>query len=145
MLVSDINFWKSKGYSIILLTGTKSRGRGISSALSEKGEELLLRDDMAGELLPGQIVAVPGSISKGFEYVDGKFVLISDREVYGFSKKKRKIRRRRQSIDPFTDLKIGDYVVHENHGIGRYLGIEKLTVGGQKRDYLNIQYSGSDT
>ena len=145
MLVSDINFWKSKGYSIILLTGTKSRGRGISSALSEKGEELLLWDDMEGELLPGQIVAVPGSISKGFEYVDGKFVLISDREVYGFSKKKRKIKRRRQSIDPFTDLKIGDYVVHENHGIGRYLGIEKLTVGGQKRDYLNIQYSGSDT
>ncbi len=145
MLASDIGFWKARGYSIILLTGTKSRGKGISSALSENGEELLLRYDMEGELLPGQVVGIPGSISKGFEYVDGKFVIISDREVYGFSRKKRPAKRKRQSIDPFTDLKVGDYVVHENHGIGKYLGIEKLTVGGQRRDYLNIQYSGSDT
>ena len=103
---------------------------------------MLLRYDMEGELLPGQVVGIPGSISKGFEYVDGKFVIISDREVYGFSRKKRPAKRKRQSIDPFTDLKVGDYVVHENHGIGKYLGIEKLTVGGQRRDYLNIQYLG---
>lgn len=146
MLADDIKFWKDKGYSTILLTGTDSRGDGVRSALSEFGLEVVIQDNMDGRILPGQVICVPGSISKGFEYVDGKIVMVSDTEVYGFSKKRAPTRkRRRRSIDPFTDLKVGDYVVHENHGIGRYLGIEKLTVGGQRRDYLNIQYSGSDT
>lgn len=145
MLADDIKFWKEKNYSVIILTGASSRGEGIRSALAEWDIEMVIREDLKGHLLPGKVIGVPGSLAKGFEYVDGKFVVVSDREVHGFSKSRTPAKKKRRKIDPFTDLKVGDYVVHENHGIGKYLGIEKLTIDGKRRDYLNIQYSGSDT
>ncbi|NMA94435.1 MAG: transcription-repair coupling factor [Clostridiales bacterium] len=147
MLFEDIASWKERGYSIIIFIGNRSKGEVIQRAMQDRGIEMVIfAEDDRTWVVPGQIVGIQSDISRGFEYIDGKLVVISHREIHGFSSKKRAIRReKRQKIDPFTDLKTGDYVVHESHGIGRYLGIEKLTIDGKLRDYLNIQYAGSDT
>lgn len=147
MLADDIKFWKERKYSIILLSGNRSRGEGLASNLIDFGIEATLQEDIYAELLPGQVIIVPGSISKGFEYPEGRFVLVSDHEIYGVTKRKTKSKPskvKRKKLETFTDLKVGDYVVHENHGIGKYLGIQTLVVNGQKRDYLYIKYSGTD-
>lgn len=144
ILADDIRFWKDKKYSIILLTGSSSRGEGLVASLKEYGIEAFLSDEGYGELMPGQIAVVPGTIGSGFEYLDSHFAIVSDKEIYGVSKRKKRVRKKTAKLDTFTDLKIGDFVVHENHGIGKYIGIETLVVNGQKRDYLHIKYSGTD-
>lgn len=144
LLAQDLSFWKEKKYSVLLLSGSRSKAGNLADALLEHKLEALILSEAEGDILPGQIAIVPGSLSKGFEYTDGRFVLISDQELFGSRKRKTRPRPKRKKLDPFTDLKAGSYVVHENHGIGKYLGIEKLTVNGQERDYLLIRYAGTD-
>ena len=145
MLAEDIAYWRQKKYSVILLIGSRSGGgKGLIKSLEEYQIPAIYRDTAEGEILPGQVIVMPGTLSKGFEYPDVRFALVSDKEIYGVQKRKTQTKKRGKKLDPFTDLKPGDYVVHESHGIGRYLGIEQLVVNGQKRDYLNIQYAGTD-
>jgi len=145
LLAQDLLFWKQRGYSMLLFSGSRSKAERLADALLEHGLEVLLLPNATGDILPGQIAAVSGSLSKGFEYTEGRFVLISDHELFGTQKRKAKPKSsRRKKLDPFTDLKVGSYVVHENHGIGKYMGVEKLTVDGQERDYLLIRYAGTD-
>jgi transcription-repair coupling factor (superfamily II helicase) len=144
LLAEDIRYWKGKKYSILLLSGNRLKAEGLVSTLLDFGLEAIVRPEMKSDIHPGQAIIVPGTLSKGFEYMDGRFVLVSDQEIYGVQKKKTIAKKKAKKLDPFTDLKAGSYVVHENHGIGRYLGIEKLTVNGQERDYLNVQYAGTD-
>lgn len=146
MLVEDLKFWHQKKYSVILFAGNSSKGKTLVSDLYDKGIEAVLNSDLEGSLPLGQVVVIPRSIRMGFEYPDGKFAIISDNEIYGKGKQIRasKSYSKKRKLDPFTDLKAGDYVVHESHGIGKYLGIETLVVNDQKRDYLNIKYGGTD-
>ena len=94
----------------------------------------------------GQVVVTHGALQKGFEYPLINFVLVSDKEIFGKEKTVRKSAFRKSAgrIKAFTDLNVGDYVVHQNHGIGQYMGIEKLVVEGAKKDYLKIRYKGDD-
>lgn len=145
LLIEDVSYWKSKGYSIILLTGNTTRGKGLMSSLMDNDIPAFILDTYTKHVQPGQVALIPGTLSKGFEYIDAKFVIVSDKEIYGVQRKRQSMpKKSRRKLDPFTDLKVGDYVVHESHGIGKYLGIEKLVVDGQKRDYLLIQYAGTD-
>lgn len=90
------------------------------------------------------------AISEGFQYRDIKFTVITDKEMIGVqrsglkSKKKKKKNTNAQKIDSFLDLNPGDYVVHENSGIGRYTGIDQITVDGIKKDYMKIVYRDGD-
>lgn len=88
------------------------------------------------------------AISKGFNFLDDKLVVITEQEIFGKVRKKR-IRRSNnisnaERLKDYNELEIGDYVVHKNHGIGKYMGIETIEVGGIHRDYLTIQYQNSD-
>ena len=101
------------------------------------------------EIKSSQIIIVPGNISSGFEYKSIKFVVITDNEIIGVqkrtsTKKKKKKNKNGTKIDSFLDLNIGDYVVHENSGIGRYTGIEQIVVNNIKKDYIKIIYQGGD-
>jgi transcription-repair coupling factor (superfamily II helicase) len=147
LLAEDLKIWKDKKYSVLLLIGTKSRGLNIVKALRDMNIECIFTEDKERDILPGQVVAYPGSISKGFEYPEFGFVVISDNEIYGIKKKRTKVKKQRSAdkINIFTDLKPGDYVVHENHGIGLFTGLVKLEVEGQARDYLHIKYLGGDS
>ncbi|MGI6526734.1 MAG: transcription-repair coupling factor [Caldicoprobacterales bacterium] len=144
LLAEDLRYWKQHDYSILLLSGSRSKAEGLADGLMEAGLEAVIRSDARGEIAKGQIVIAPGSLSKGFEYTEGRFVLVGDKDIHGTQKRSTRAKKRKRKLDPFTDLKTGSLVVHENHGIGKYLGIEKLTVNGQERDYLLIRYAGTD-
>jgi transcription-repair coupling factor (superfamily II helicase) len=142
LLIDDIKIWKEKKYRIVILSGTRKRGERFSEELMSAGIESVFSEDYNIEMQPGQVIIIRGSLNKGFEYPEIGFVLLSDSTVFGHGKKPKKVSRdfKGDRINVFTDLKIGDYVVHKAHGIGQYVGIEKLTVEGIIRDYIKIKY-----
>ena len=106
----------------------------ISAFFEEDGER---------QVMPGEVMIIKGQLRSGFMYPMIKFVAISDTDIFG-EKKKRKRRKHGYSgtnISSFTDLNIGDYVVHENHGLGVYRGIEKIEVDHIVKDYIKIEYA----
>jgi transcription-repair coupling factor (superfamily II helicase) len=145
LLIEDIRLKKKEGYKTLILSGTKSRGERLINTLKDRDIESVYRD-IISEIKDGEVVVTYGSILKGFEYPDIKICVISDKGVFGESK--RKIRKRPKKgvakIKSFTDLKLGDYVVHVNHGIGVYKGIKQLEVKGHKKDYLKLEYLSND-
>ncbi|WP_200804884.1 transcription-repair coupling factor [Anaerosalibacter sp. Marseille-P3206] len=145
-LVEELNHYKYRGYKTIIFSGTLDRGKRLETVLREKGIECVYVEDSNREIKTSQIFITEGSIHRGFEYPNIKFALISDKEVYGTIKRKTRkpTKKDREKIVSFSDLKIGDYVVHENHGIGQYLGIEQLDIQGIKKDYMTIKYQGKD-
>lgn len=145
LLVKEIERLQYKGYKTVLIPGTKERAIRLSELLKERGiaSEFVISEKE--ELVSGQVVILQGNLRKGFEYIKNKYAVITDYEIYGVHKKQNRKRAKRKDASPiksFIDLKVGDYVVHEGHGIGKYLGIEELKVDGIKKDYLKIKYSG---
>lgn len=142
LLIEDIIRLQSKNYRIIVLSGPKGRGHRLVETLTTSDIISSYQDNFDKELTKGQIVVTHGSVQKGFEYPGCSLVVISDKEFFGQDKrvKKAKAKREGNKIKAFSDLAVGDYVVHAAHGIGQYIGLEKLTVGEIKRDYLKIRY-----
>ena len=145
LLTDDIRSWKEKGRKIIILSGTRGRGERLTETLRTEGLESAYSESCSSIILPGQIIVTHGSLNKGFEYPSIGLVVISDREVFGQDRKPKKAlsRHKGNKIGLFTDLNLGDYVVHQSHGIGQYVGIEKLVVDTVKRDYIKIKYQDS--
>lgn len=145
-LVEELNHYKYRGYKTIIFSGTEDRGKRLEEALKEKGIECIYIYDNERAIKSSQVFIISGSINKGFEYSAIKFVLISDKEVFGTNRKQasKPFKKNTKKVTDFSDLKIGSYVVHENHGIGQYLGVEQLDIQGIKKDYLTIKYKGKD-
>ncbi|MGB9679036.1 MAG: transcription-repair coupling factor [Thermoanaerobacteraceae bacterium] len=146
ILVDDLKYYKTSGYKVLLMTGNKERASILKNELMNYGIETVITEDTEYDIKNGQIVLYPGSLSKGFEYVDAKFAVISDKEIFGQSKKVRKSRAIKgyDNIKDFSELTVGSYVVHSNYGIGKYEGIEKIKSDGVIKDYLKIIYAGKD-
>ncbi|HHW48223.1 MAG TPA: transcription-repair coupling factor [Clostridiaceae bacterium] len=142
ILVEEIRDWKTRGSRIVILSGTKGRGERLVETLRASNVEAVYNEDRSYPIMPGQVVITRGSLYKGFEYPSIGLVVLSGREVFGQDRvrKRAKSRKKGDRINLFTDLKPGDYVVHQTHGIGQYVGMEKLTVENIKRDYLKIRY-----
>lgn len=143
ILVKDLEDWKKNGYRVILLSGSRTRASRLSEDLREYGLNAFYSENLDRTVQSGEIMIVYGSLHRGFEYPSIKLVIISDSDIFGAEKKKKRKKREYEGtkINSFTDLNIGDYVVHENHGIGKYLGIEKITVDKVTKDYMKIQYA----
>lgn len=147
LLVEEINSFKNKNYHIVLLSGTEKRGENLVKELRENKISANFVEDKL-KLIPGQVLVMSGSIEQGFEIPNLKFCIISDREVFG-EKSRKRIRRPKtvkkgKKIKSFHELNEGDYIVHITHGIGRYLGVESLEVGGHIKDYFSLSYAGGD-
>lgn len=146
LLVEEISRLKRRDYKIVLLSGTKERGEHLLKNLRERGiEASFLEDD--NTIQPGQVVITPGSIEHGFENPEIKFVIFSDTEIFGRPKKKQtqpRAKAKSKKITDYQELRPGDYVVHVSHGIGKYLGVESLEVGGHIKDYFALMYAGGD-
>ncbi|QXM07225.1 transcription-repair coupling factor [Crassaminicella indica] len=143
---NEIKAYKYRGYKIVLLCGTEKRGKRLEESLKEKGIEAIFINDINHPIQSGQTFILQGNINKGFEYISSKFLVITEDEIFGTVKRKKISKKRKDArpIKSFIDLNIGDYVVHENHGVGKYIGVEQLKVEGAKKDYLKVKYSGED-
>jgi transcription-repair coupling factor (superfamily II helicase) len=143
MLMEEIDIWKKRKYKVLILAGARERGMRLASDLRERDVDAVYKDELDIELKEGHIIILPGILNSGFDFPSIKYAVISDREAFG-AKRKTPEKKKGKAIDVFTDLKVGDFVVHENHGIGQYIGIEKLKIDNIVRDYLHIKYSGND-
>ena len=144
LLVKDLNRYKKNGYRVILLSGSKTRAKRLAEDLMAEGLNAFYSEDFDREVMPGEIMTGYGKLKKGYEYPLIKFVVISESDIFGSEKKKKKRHRtyEGEKIASFTDLSIGDYVVHENHGLGIYRGLEKIVVDHVEKDYIKIEYAG---
>lgn len=145
LLVKDLTRYKKNGYRVILLSSSKTRAKRLAEDLMEEGLNAFYSEDFDREVQPGEIMTGHGKLKKGYEYPMIKFVVISESDIFGGEKKKKKRHRtyEGEKIASFTDLSIGDYVVHENHGLGIYRGLEKIVVDRVEKDYIKIEYAGS--
>ncbi|WP_312833318.1 transcription-repair coupling factor [Sedimentibacter saalensis] len=145
-LSKDLNRLKYKGYKIAIILSSTESCLKLHNLLNDYECGTVLSKDTNIAAESGQVVIVPGELKKGFEYYDNKILVLTENEIFGsFRKKTHKTKKQKGSkLDVFTDLKVGDYVVHEHHGIGQYVGIEKIEVQNIKKDYLCIKYKGED-
>ena len=144
LLVKDLERYKKNGYQVILLSGSRTRAKRLADDLMAEGLNAFYSEDYDHEVKSGEIMTGYGKIKKGYEYPMLKFVVISESDIFGGEKKKKKRKRiyEGEKIASFTDLNIGDYVVHESHGLGIYRGIEKIEVDKTEKDYIKIEYAG---
>lgn len=144
LLVKDLKRYRKNGYRIILLSGSRTRAMRLAEDLLAEELNSFYTEDYDHELLPGQIMVCYGKVKKGYEYPILQFAVITESDIFGAEKKKKKRRRtyEGEKIQSFTDLAVGDYVVHENHGLGVYRGIEKIEVDKTIKDYIKIEYAG---
>jgi len=142
LLVKDLEKWKRIGYRTILLSGSRARAARLAEDLQEYHLNSFYTDDYNREVNSGEIMVTYGHTHRGYEYPLIKFVVISEGDIFGSEKKKKKKRRvyEGQKIQSFSELSVGDYVVHENHGLGIYKGIEKVEVEQVVKDYIKIEY-----
>ena len=144
-LMRDLDRWVSEGWRVALLAGGMARGERLKRMLEELGMALPFQDPAPETLVPGRPVILAASLNRGFLYPEIKLALITESDIFGTSRHKTSSRSMPgEKIAAFTDLKAGDYVVHESHGIGRYMGTVRLASEGTFRDFLHIQYLGSD-
>ncbi|MFZ5646224.1 MAG: transcription-repair coupling factor [Bacillota bacterium] len=144
ILTDEVLNWKRAGYAVALLAGSSDRARQLLEVMRDAKIDAYRIGTLTGDIRPGNVVITESSLSGGFEFPAGKLAVITGAEMYGRQKRARERARSKNRMEPFTDLKVGDYVVHVNHGIGRYTGIEKLDIAGVQKDYLAIKYSGED-
>lgn len=143
-LVKDLQKWKKEGYRIALLSASRTRAKRLASDLQEYELNSFYSDDRDREIQPGEIMVTDGNLHHGYEYPLIHFAVLTESDIFGREKKKRKKRHTYEGtkIQSFTDLNVGDFVVHESHGLGIYRGIEKIEVDKVIKDYMKIEYSG---
>ncbi|MBA4686641.1 MAG: transcription-repair coupling factor [Candidatus Galacturonibacter soehngenii] len=143
LLVKDLQGWKKAGYKVILLSASKTRAMRLAQDLRDYELNAFYSEDLDKEIQNGEIMTAFGNVHKGYEYPLIKLVIISETDIFGAEKKKKKKRKvyEGQKIQSFSELKVGDYVVHENHGLGIYKGIEKIEVDKVAKDYIKIEYA----
>ncbi|MCQ6281873.1 transcription-repair coupling factor [Bacillus sp. EB600] len=146
LLKAEVDRWKKSHYSIVFLGPDEERVKKLERVLEDyEIEASLVAEDQ--KLIPGKVQIIKGNLQTGFELSIQKIAIITEEEL--FNKRIKKSARRQklsnaERIKNYSELKIGDYVVHVNHGIGKYLGIETLVINGVHKDYLHIRYQGTD-
>lgn len=146
-LVDELNVRLRNGWTIILAVALKDKARRLREILRENGISSSFAIEESSTHPEKQTVRIEvRDLETGLEWPPGKILLLTEIEIYGRQKKRYQARFTEEGVklSSFTDLKVRDYVVHINHGIGQYMGIETLEIDGGHRDYLKIQYAGED-
>ena len=142
-LVKDLKNYKKNGYRVIVLSASRTRAEHLAKDFMEEGLNSYYATDFSKEIKPGEVMTAYGKVKRGYEYPMAKFVVISESDIFGQEKKQKRKRKlyEGEKIQSFRDLHVGDYVVHENHGLGIYRGIEKIEVDKKVKDYIKIEYA----
>ncbi|MCD8225262.1 MAG: transcription-repair coupling factor [Clostridiales bacterium] len=144
ILIKDLQRWRREKYRVILLSGSHTRASRLAEDLRGYELQAFCPDDDERQVRPGEILVTYGNLHRGFEYPQIKFVVITEGDMFGAKKKKRRRRKTYHDgkrIESFAELSVGDYVVHEEHGLGIYRGIEKIERDKVIKDYLKIEYA----
>ena len=142
MLTRDLKRLKRNDYRVILLSGSRTRAKRLAEDLRDYNLSSYYSEEQDREVQPGEIMTAYGHVAEGYEYPMLKFTVISETDIFGKVRKKRKRKKYEgRKIRDFTELKVGDYVVHENHGVGIYQGIEKIESDKIAKDYMKISYA----
>ncbi len=146
-LYKELKSYKDLSYKIAFLASGSTRCERLTKEFNDNNINtvFLTEDklqDSTYELHNGIVYIIRGSLNNGFEYPDEKFIVFTDKEIFGEEKKKKKPTKKKKGtkIESFTDLKVGDYVVHDNHGVAVFRGIEKMITDGVSKDYLKLGY-----
>lgn len=144
---SEFQRFIQNDYTVVVLAETEVRKERIQSMLNEMHIPTFI-DTPSQRNDGGNAIITEGSLSEGFELPYMQLVVVTERELFK-SKQKKKPKQQKtltnaEKIKSYQDLKVGDYVVHVHHGVGRYLGVETLEVGGVHKDYIKLQYKGTD-
>ena len=144
---SEFQRFIQNDYTIVILAETEVKKERIQSMLSEMHIPTFI-DGHSNDIEGGCAVITEGSLSEGFELPYMQLVVVTERELFKSKQKKKRKQQKTLSnaekIKSYQDLKVSDYVVHVHHGVGRYLGVETLEVGGVHKDYIKLQYKGTD-
>lgn len=142
-LTEDLENLLAEGIEPYLMMSTALKARGITESLNQRGIPAVCLTDEPED--PGKVNVGFGELFSGFRFWSEPWLLLTENDIYGLQRRHRfKSRHKGAQLQYFTDIKGGDYVVHDVHGIGRYIGVETMLVDGLHRDYLLLQYAGSD-
>ena len=144
ILVKNVQTWQKKNYRVLILCSSVTRAKRISAELSDYDVLNYYSEDLDRELMPRSVMVAYGRLAKGFELPKERLAVVSESDIFKLQEQNRRRKHRSsyqgEKIKSFSDIAIGDYVVHENHGIGIYRGIEKIEVDGIAKDYITIEY-----
>ena len=143
LLEKDLKEWKADKKRVAILTGAKVKAMRLADELEERGIITSYTEQDEEVVSPGQILMYKGYLTKGFCYADLGFYIVADKDLFGKDKKEKKRKKKYQGtkIQSFLELSPGDYVVHEQYGIGVFQGIEQIVVEGISKDNLKIEYA----
>ncbi|WP_096203246.1 transcription-repair coupling factor [Bacillus sp. FJAT-45350] len=146
LLKSETERWQKAGFTVLFFAATDDRAKRLSHVLEDYEIQASVVS-RGTELVSGNLQIMIGALHSGFELPMEKLVVITEEEIFT-QKVKRQQRRQKISnaerIKSYSELQVGDLVVHSNHGIGKYLGIETLEINGIHKDYLHVRYAGND-
>ena len=133
VLESELKAYVKKGYRVTIVCASEERLKNLQEFVERIG-------------LDGKIRFEQGSLTSGMEFPSEKVCYICEADIFVTHKtsKRKKFKNKGQKLQSFADMREGDYVVHENHGIGKFVGIQQLNVQGEKKDYIKIKYAGND-
>ena len=145
LLIKDLERWQKGKYRVALLTASRTRASRLANDLREYGLKAYLPDQDCSQVKAGEIMVTYGNLHRGFEYPLLKFAVVTEGDMFGNGqgkkRKKKKTSYQGRHIQSFSELSPGDYVVHENHGLGIYRGIEKIEQDKVVKDYIKIEYA----
>ena len=142
--VSDLAHYVSDGFRTVVLVSSEQRALNLQALLRE--QKMTTAVDFQLHELPGygKAVIAVGGLTAGMEYPVGRFAVLTEGQSLLGKKRRSKPVTNRQKLGSYADLSPGDLVVHEHHGVGRFLEMTKMTVDGVQKDYVKIAYAGAD-
>ena len=140
-LLRDVRLWKQTGEAAVLFAG--EHAKPLFEQLAAAGAEVAFSETLSRPPVRGEALVTGDALLTGFAYPELHLTVLGASELFGKRSTVKKVQKKRNTLS-FSELSVGDYVVHEAHGIGRFVGVESLTVDGSTRDYLLLEYRGGD-
>lgn len=146
LLLKDLRRYKKNHDKVIYVGNSRTRAHRLADDLLQENLNVFYTEDPEHAVQESEIMVTIGCLSEGYVLTDAKFVLLTEQDLFGGRRRRPKHRKRHyegEAIASFSQLKEGDYVVHENHGLGIYRGMEKIEVDQVMKDYIKIEYANS--
>ncbi len=142
LLVADLKKMQREGYRTVLLIASRSRAERLANHLLDYELSAFFSEEEAKDIQPGQILLTTGSLHKSYEFPSLRLAIICENDLFGKkrSRSKKTYSRGGKPVTGLSELAVGDYVIHEDHGLGVFRGVERKIVDNIGRDYLKISY-----